>query len=66
MSTNCFTDILDSYGQLSGGLYIVARKITLYSIQNSLTPAILASAGEVDDVPLLKEQVTCVACVVAI
>lgn len=66
MSNNCFTDILYSYGQLSGGLHIVARKITLYSIQNPLTPAILGPAGEVDDVPLLKDQVTWVAFVVAI
>lgn len=51
---------------LSGGLHIVARKISLYSIENALTPAILNPAGEVDDIALLKHQVPRLACVIVI
>ncbi len=51
---------------LSGRLHIVARKISLYSIENALTPAILNPAGEVDDIALLKHQVPRLACVIVI
>lgn len=51
---------------LFGWLNIVPGKVALHSIQNALTPAIVVSAGDVDDVSLLEDQVISIACVVAV